>query len=71
MFQVNAYIISELHANMPSMFGKEKAKSKSISELDKTFQMISDKYKIPLGEYRYIKFLLIHPIKNIFSWNIP
>nr|XP_039254665.1 EH domain-containing protein 3-like isoform X2 [Styela clava] len=46
--KVNAYIISHLHDQMPSVFGKEKAKAKLISDLDKIFQIISDKYKIPL-----------------------
>lgn len=50
LLQVNAYIISHLYDSMPSVFGKDKAKAKLIADLDKIFQQISDKFRIPLGE---------------------
>ena len=51
LFQVHAYIISHLHDNMPSMFGKDKAKNNLIKDLDKIFVELSNKYNISLGKY--------------------
>uniref|UniRef100_H2Y412 Dynamin-type G domain-containing protein n=1 Tax=Ciona savignyi TaxID=51511 RepID=H2Y412_CIOSA len=49
--KVHAYIISHLHDNMPSMFGKEKAKNKLIADLDKIFVELSNKYNTSLGDF--------------------
>lgn len=50
--QVHAYVISHLHEQMPSMFGKEKAKRKLIDQLDKVYSEVSQKYNIPIGKYK-------------------
>lgn len=49
--KVHAYIIAHLHDNMPSMFGKEKAKNNLIKDLDKIFVELSNKYNISLGDF--------------------
>merc|ERR1719334_1798305 len=49
--KVHAYIISHLHDNMPSMFGKDKAKNNLIKDLDKIFVELSNKYNISLGDF--------------------
>ncbi|XP_002131017.2 EH domain-containing protein 3 [Ciona intestinalis] len=49
--KVNAYIVSYLHDNMPSMFGKEKAKNKLINDLDKIYVELSNKYNTSLGDF--------------------
>lgn len=65
--KVNAYIISHLYDSMPSVFGKDKAKNKLIADLDKIFQQISDKYRIPLGDFPNVNDMRANLKKQDFS----
>ena len=48
--KVHAYIISELKEQMPSMFGKDKAKKDLIGKLDQVFTKVSRDHGIPMGD---------------------
>jgi len=49
--KVHALIISKLHDEMPAMFGKDKKKAELIKHLDKTYNEISQKYAISMGDF--------------------
>jgi len=49
--KVHAFIIAHLHDNMPSMFGKEKAKAKLIANLQQTYAELSKAHGISPGDF--------------------
>lgn len=49
--KVHAFIIAHLHDNMPSMFGKEKAKAKLIANLAQTYAELSKAHGISPGDF--------------------
>ena len=50
-FKVHAFIVAHLHDNMPSMFGKEKAKAKLIANLQQTYTELSKAHGISPGDF--------------------
>merc|ERR1712227_124841 len=49
--KVHAFIIAHLHDNVPSMFGKEKAKAKLIANLSQTYAELSKAHGISPGDF--------------------
>merc|ERR1719334_875798 len=49
--KVHAFIVAHLHDNMPSMFGKEKAKAKLIANLQQTYTELSKAHGISPGDF--------------------
>lgn len=49
--KVNAYIISSLRKDMPSMFGKESKKKELIKNLANVYTEIQREHHIPLGDF--------------------
>ncbi|CAG0879451.1 unnamed protein product [Cyprideis torosa] len=49
--KVHAYIISALHKEMPSMFGKDSKKKELIKNLDKVYDKIQLEHQISLGDF--------------------
>ncbi|ESL12137.1 sarcoplasmic reticulum glycoprotein [Trypanosoma rangeli SC58] len=55
---VHALIVGGMRSELPRLFGKEKAKSKALDNLQKTYEIVAAKYKMnwkdfpPVQEYR-------------------
>jgi len=49
--KVNAYIISNLRNEMPSLFGKEKAQQKLLEELNREFNKVHRQFQLPVGDF--------------------
>jgi len=65
--KVHALIISYLHDNMPSMFGKDKQKAKLINNLQNIYNELSQKHGISPGDFPDIK-LMEERLKQA-DWN--
>lgn len=50
-FQVQAYIISSLKKEMPSMFGKDSKKKELIANLGEIYQKIEKEHQISPGDF--------------------
>ena len=53
--KVHAYIISELHAQMPSVFGKKAKQDELIQNLNQTYNLVMQKYGLSVGDFPDIK----------------
>ena len=53
--QVNAYIISALRKDMPSMFGKDSKKKELIKNLDALYSQLQREHQISPGDFPDLK----------------
>ena len=52
---MHAYILSAIEKEMPSMFGKDKAKKRLIKTLDVIYGQIEREHKVSHGDFPDIK----------------
>jgi len=53
--KVHAYLISELHAQMPAVFGKKAKQDELIQNLNQTYNFVMQKYNLSVGDFPDIK----------------
>jgi len=53
--KVHAYIISELYAQMPAVFGKKAKQEELIKDLNQTYNTVMQKYNLSVGDFPDIK----------------
>jgi len=53
--KVHAYLISELHNQMPAVFGKKAKQEELIRDLNQTYNFVMQKYNLSVGDFPDIK----------------
>ena len=53
--KVHAYLISELYAQMPAVFGKKAKQEELIQNLNQTYNFVMQKYNLSVGDFPDIK----------------
>ncbi|CAG0887019.1 unnamed protein product [Darwinula stevensoni] len=65
--KVHAYIVSALHDQMPSMFGKEGKKKELVKNLDKVYEKLQLEHQISLGDFPDIEHM--REVLGRYDWN--